>query len=381
MTTEVQQPPPFLAAAVIRLGHGKARASGSNSDNRAPATTCSDDTSVPPFTIELKCSLSVSRLLFSATVAQRFFLHRLHLTLIFLPFFPLLPMFFPHSSLSTCSIILSLHVYTHAKFRKVQEQFRGKVNCITRSTELALGFTSYEVLEQVSNSKFNKFVVTYDAMSCEVKFQCLLSESRGILCHHCLSALSFEKVDKLAPRYILEHWSKNVKRRHTHIKSSHDEPLLEPRSRRFDDLINDLQNPIRVRTRGRLKNRLGSNIKNKCIKEKEKKAISERDMIYELDQRHQQFIATSGLRNKLGQIAAKENLQTDGMLAFSCLEKAVSDGLGSIIVALVLGGLIPRLWRIGGGCMCLLFLGLLLRWCRMNCLNWHSNEGNQKVHY
>ncbi|RYR56797.1 hypothetical protein Ahy_A05g022497 [Arachis hypogaea] len=90
------------------------------------------------------------------------------------------------------------HVYTHEKFRKVQAQFK---------------------------------------ISCEVKCRCLLFESRGIMYHHSLSALSFEQVDKVAPKYILERWSKNVKRKHTHIKSSQGEPLLEPRSKRFDDLV------------------------------------------------------------------------------------------------------------------------------------------------
>ncbi|QHO51999.1 Protein FAR-RED ELONGATED HYPOCOTYL [Arachis hypogaea] len=172
-------------------------------------------------------------------------------------------------------------------------------------------------MEQVSNSTFNKFFVTYDAVSREVKCQCLLFKSRGILCRHSLSVLSFEQVDNVAPKYILEHWSKNIKRRHTHIKSSQDEPLLEPRSKRFDDLVfwshnicefaseskeltgilhrafdnviaemqeyqarskgkdllsheeatlsdvNDLQSPLRVRTRGRPKNRLGSNLKKR----------------------------------------------------------------------------------------------------------------------
>ncbi|QHN85955.1 Transposon protein [Arachis hypogaea] len=75
-----------------------------------------------------------------------------------------------------------------------------------------LGFTTYEVIEQVSNSTFNKFFVTYDAVS-------------------------RERVDNMAPKYILENWSKNIKRRYTHIKSSQDEPLLEPRSKRFDDLV------------------------------------------------------------------------------------------------------------------------------------------------
>ncbi|RYR60907.1 hypothetical protein Ahy_A04g017993 [Arachis hypogaea] len=168
--------------------------------------------------------------------------------------------------------------------------------------------------EQVSNSIFNKFVVTYDSVVAEVKCQCLLFESRGILCRHALCVLRFEQVSQVSPRYILERWSKKVKRRHTHIKSSHDEPLLEPRSKRFDQLIfrsqnicefaseleeltailyraydnimvemeslkakrkgtsslshedanlesiNELQSPPRIRTRGRPKNRLCSKL-------------------------------------------------------------------------------------------------------------------------
>ncbi|RYR33182.1 hypothetical protein Ahy_A10g047750 [Arachis hypogaea] len=134
------------------------------------------------------------------------------------------------------------HMYTYEKFREVQAQFRGKVNYITGSTQSALGYMVYVVVKQVSNSIFNKFAIIYDTISSKVKCQCLLFESRRILCRHSLSALSFERVNKVSPRYILEQWSKNVKRRHTHIKSSNGEPLLEPRSRRFDDLVFRLQN-------------------------------------------------------------------------------------------------------------------------------------------
>ncbi|QHO37754.1 Protein FAR-RED ELONGATED HYPOCOTYL [Arachis hypogaea] len=84
------------------------------------------------------------------------------------------------------------HVYTHQKFRKVQAQFRRKVNCITRLTNSSLGYSVYEVGEQVSSSIFNKFAVTYDSVVDRVKCQCLLFESRGILCRHALSVLSFE---------------------------------------------------------------------------------------------------------------------------------------------------------------------------------------------
>ncbi|RYQ86306.1 hypothetical protein Ahy_B10g105975 [Arachis hypogaea] len=181
--------------------------------------------------------------------------------------------------------------YTHAKFREVQAQFRGKANCITRLRNSALGYSVYEVGEQVFSSIFNKFVVTYDSVAAE-----------------------------------------KVKRRHTHIKSSHDEPLMEPRSKRFDQLVfrsqnicefaseseeltailhraydnvmaemeslkakrkgtsslshedanlesvNELQSPPRIRTRGRPKNRLGSKLEKQianATKKKKTKVLSE----------------------------------------------------------------------------------------------------------
>ncbi|RYQ87951.1 hypothetical protein Ahy_B09g095453 isoform H [Arachis hypogaea] len=207
--------------------------------------------------------------------------------------------------------------YTHAKFREVQAQFRG--------------YSVYDVGEQVSSSIFNKFVVTYDSVAAEVKCECLLFESRGILCRHALSVLSFEQASQVSPRYILERWSKKVKRRHTHIKSSHDEPLMEPRSKRFNQLVfrsqnickfaseseelttilhraydnvmaemealkakrkgtslshedanlesvNELQSPPRIRTRGRPKNRLGSKLEKQIAngtKKKKTKVLSE----------------------------------------------------------------------------------------------------------
>ncbi|RYR51357.1 hypothetical protein Ahy_A06g026375 [Arachis hypogaea] len=133
-------------------------------------------------------------------------------------------------------------LWTTSGFQGSPSTIQGKANCITRLTNSALGFSVYEVGEQISSSIFNKFVVTYDSVAAQVKCQCLLFKSRGILCRHAQSVLSFEQVTQVSPRYILERWSKKVKRRHTHIKSSHDEPLLEPRSKRFDELVFRLQN-------------------------------------------------------------------------------------------------------------------------------------------
>ncbi|XP_057734146.1 protein FAR-RED IMPAIRED RESPONSE 1-like [Arachis stenosperma] len=87
--------------------------------------------------------------------------------------------------------------------------FYSVIPCATKSVIEAQ-------FQHVSNSTFNRFVVTYDAVSRDVKCHCLLFESRGILCRHSLSVLSFERVDNVAPKYILEHWRKNIKKRHTH---------------------------------------------------------------------------------------------------------------------------------------------------------------------
>lgn len=61
-------------------------------------------------------------------------------------------------------------------------------------------------------------------------------ESIGILCHHSLVVLGHERVREIPRRYILDRWSKLVKRRHSDIKSSHDPSLLNPKTERFDDL-------------------------------------------------------------------------------------------------------------------------------------------------
>ncbi|QHO23063.1 Protein FAR-RED IMPAIRED RESPONSE [Arachis hypogaea] len=196
------------------------------------------------------------------------------------------------------------HVYTHEKFREVQAQFRGKVNCITRSMHSTLGFTTYEVIEQVSNSTFNKFVVTYDAVSRDVKCHCLLFESRGILCRHSLSVLSFERVDNVAPKYILKRWSKNIKKGGIHTlraakmnlywsqevmaemeeyqERSKGKSLLITHEEATLSNVNDLQNLPRVKTRGWPKNRLGSNLEKKisnAMKKKKKTAPSELNLL------------------------------------------------------------------------------------------------------
>ncbi|MED6115480.1 hypothetical protein PIB30_091007 [Stylosanthes scabra] len=52
-----------------------------------------------------------------------------------------------------------------------------------------------------------------------------------------LTVLSDERVDKVDPRYVLERWSKNVRRNHTNISSSYDEPVLDERTQRYNGAL------------------------------------------------------------------------------------------------------------------------------------------------
>ncbi|RYR18655.1 hypothetical protein Ahy_B03g063275 [Arachis hypogaea] len=164
--------------------------------------------------------------------------------------------------------------YTHAKFREVQAQFRGKANCITRLKNSALGYSVYEVGEQVFSSIFNKFVVTYDSVAAELKCQCLLFESRGILCRHALSVLSFEQeltaiLHRAYDNVMAEMEALKAKRKGT-SSLSHEDANLES--------VNELQSPPRIRTRGRPKNRLGSKLEKQianATKKKKTKVLSE----------------------------------------------------------------------------------------------------------
>ncbi|RYR08073.1 hypothetical protein Ahy_B05g075620 [Arachis hypogaea] len=80
-------------------------------------------------------------------------------------------------------------------------------------------------------SFYSEYEVVFCPISHQVRCNCFRFESYGILCCHVLSVLSQCRVDKVNSSYILSRWSKNVYRKHTHIRSSHD-------SRRSNESMN-----------------------------------------------------------------------------------------------------------------------------------------------
>ncbi|QHN97417.1 Protein FAR-RED ELONGATED HYPOCOTYL [Arachis hypogaea] len=176
-------------------------------------------------------------------------------------------------------------VYTHQKFRKVQAQFRGKANCITRLTNSALGYSVYEVGEQVSSSIFQKFVVTYDSVAAESSVTEIYTgtmEQEGKEATHTrqeqprratVGAKKQEELTAIMHRaydnVMVEMESLKAKRKGT-SSLSHEDANLES--------VNELQSPPRIRTRGHPKNRLGSKLDKQianATKKKKTKALNE----------------------------------------------------------------------------------------------------------
>ncbi|QHO23519.1 Protein FAR1-RELATED SEQUENCE [Arachis hypogaea] len=169
-------------------------------------------------------------------------------------------------------------VYTHQKFREVQAQFRGKANCITRLTSFALGYSVYEVREQVSSSIFNKFVVTYDSVAAEpsvtyIYIGMMEQEGKEATYTHqeqprraIVGAKKQEELTAILHRacdnIMVEMESLKAKRKGT-SSLSHEDANLES--------VNELQSPTRIRTRGRPKNRLGSKLDKQIANSSKKK--------------------------------------------------------------------------------------------------------------
>ncbi|XP_015933243.1 protein FAR1-RELATED SEQUENCE 1-like [Arachis duranensis] len=115
--------------------------------------------------------------------------------------------------------------YTNEMFRDVQTEFGKKANCTIRAVEEQGDSARVKVEEKIlvyETTRYVTFDVHFDRSTHKVRCDCNLFESACILCCHCLVVLSSYKVNEVPSCYILPHWSKNIKRKHTYIKSSHD---------------------------------------------------------------------------------------------------------------------------------------------------------------
>jgi hypothetical protein len=129
--------------------------------------------------------------------------------------------------------------YTHDKYMEIQVEFRGKCNCYLEGVT-TLEFTStYTVLEEsivCGKPNETKYCVDFNGEDNNVTCTCLLFEFRGILCRHALFVLGHLRVKEVPSKFILPRWSKNVKRKYAHMKTSYNAKKLQPHIERFEGL-------------------------------------------------------------------------------------------------------------------------------------------------
>ncbi|RYR78408.1 hypothetical protein Ahy_A01g003201 [Arachis hypogaea] len=85
---------------------------------------------------------------------------------------------------------------------------------------------------------YHIFIVEYDPLS----QKCKKFGSTGLLCCHTLPVWSYYKVDIVPSCYVLPRWSKNVIRKHTYVKSSHDVAQTNESHNLFRDLCSEFYN-------------------------------------------------------------------------------------------------------------------------------------------
>ncbi|KAL4306243.1 hypothetical protein AHAS_Ahas16G0158800 [Arachis hypogaea] len=110
-------------------------------------------------------------------------------------------------------------------FRDVQTEFVKKADCrvsvVTKEGE-SVGMKVEEEKLVNDTTLCIAYNVHFDRSTQKVRCECNLFESSGVLCYHCLAVFYSYKVYKVPTCNVLPRWSKNIKRKHTYVKSSHD---------------------------------------------------------------------------------------------------------------------------------------------------------------
>ncbi|XP_015953799.1 protein FAR1-RELATED SEQUENCE 5-like [Arachis duranensis] len=115
--------------------------------------------------------------------------------------------------------------YTTSMFRDVQVEFVKKADCRASVVTEDWPVVRMKVEEKklVDDTMICvSYVVHFDRSTQEVRCECNLFESSSVLCCHYLKVFHSFKVYKVPTCYVFPRWSKNIKRKHTYIKSSHD---------------------------------------------------------------------------------------------------------------------------------------------------------------
>ncbi|GAU14596.1 hypothetical protein TSUD_96600 [Trifolium subterraneum] len=123
------------------------------------------------------------------------------------------------------------------------------MNCVTSLKIVEGCLATYQVLEDVLVGDRRKEIVkkvVFNRENHDLSCECSLFEFRGILCRHALCVFAHERIENVKEQYILSRWKKNIKRKHSYIKSSYSAVQLKPQIERFDKLCKHFYNVAEV---------------------------------------------------------------------------------------------------------------------------------------
>ncbi|KAG6700728.1 hypothetical protein I3842_08G126900 [Carya illinoinensis] len=131
-------------------------------------------------------------------------------------------------------------LYTNSKFREVQQEVMGMVNCLLVLYKKEGVIATYHVEDKVLIETFIKDVTHsayFNEAECEAKCTCGLFEMRGILCRHVFVVFRFNHIRSLPEKYILDRWIKDIKRRYVVIQSSYDGVVARLKVSKYSRII------------------------------------------------------------------------------------------------------------------------------------------------
>lgn len=120
-------------------------------------------------------------------------------------------------------------LYTHAIFKKFQNEVLGVVACHPRKESEDGATITFRVQDFEENQDF---IVVWNETTSDIACLCRLFEFNGFLCRHVMIVLQMSGVHSIPSQYILKRWTKDAKSRQTTREGS----VVESRVQRYNDL-------------------------------------------------------------------------------------------------------------------------------------------------
>lgn len=121
-------------------------------------------------------------------------------------------------------------LYTHAIFKKFQNEVLGVVACHPRKESEDGATKTFRVQDFEENQDF---IVVWNETTSDISCLCRLFEFSGFLCRHVMIVLQMSGVHNIPSQYVLKRWTKDAKSRQTTREVS---VVVECRVQRYNDL-------------------------------------------------------------------------------------------------------------------------------------------------